>query len=135
MQSSFDAWAAHAVATLTMTPGSDERAWCALFGPGATYEDPVTGRTDDIAAVYAATRATFPDWQMAVGRALGDGRGGVIEWTSSGHLPDGTAVILHACSVVERAPSGEVVRWRDYFDMGEFMAQAAAHGAPPPPSP
>jgi limonene-1,2-epoxide hydrolase len=118
------AWATEAVDTLTMTPTSTDAAWLALFAAGGTYQDPVTGRTDDLASVYAVTRASFPDWSMTVTSARGDDTGGVIEWVSHGHLPDGPKVVLQACSVVTLTPEGRVKAWRDYFDMGEFDRQA-----------
>jgi limonene-1,2-epoxide hydrolase len=116
-------WALGAVDTLTMTPDATDVAWVALFADGGTYQDPVTQRTADVASVFALTRATFADWRMTVTRASGDGGGGAIEWVSSGHLPQGTAVTLHGCSVIALSDQGAVVRWRDYFDMGEFERQ------------
>ena len=113
-----------AVGTLTMTPDSTDAAWLALFAPGGTYQDPVTGQTGDLASVHAVTRASFPDWRMTVTSAVGDEAGGVIEWESHGHLPHGPEVILHGCSVVTLTPAGTVSAWRDYFDMGEFDRQA-----------
>jgi limonene-1,2-epoxide hydrolase len=117
-------WAMSAVGTLTMGPGATDAAWVALFAPAGTYQDPVTARTRDVASVYALTRATFADWRMVVTKASGDGGGGAIEWVSNGHLPHGPAVTLHGCSVIVLNPHGLVVRWRDYFDMGEFERQA-----------
>jgi limonene-1,2-epoxide hydrolase len=107
-----------------MTPDSTDAGWVALFAPGGTYQDPVTARTEDVASVYALTRATFADWAMRVSGASGDARGGTIEWVSHGHLPDGSAVTLHGCSVIHLGPDGLIVRWHDYFDMGEFERQA-----------
>ena len=98
-----------------MSPGATDAAWVALFAPGGTYQDPVTARTEDVAAVYALTRATFADWSMEVQWAGGDGRGGVIEWVSQGHLPNGLAVSLHACSVLHLSAEGLVIRWRRLF--------------------
>jgi limonene-1,2-epoxide hydrolase len=118
-------WASSAVGTLTMAPGASDAAWAALFAPGGTYEDPVTARTEDVASVYALTRATFADWSMAVESAAGDARGGAIEWISQGHLSNGLAVSLHGCSVLHLSADGLVVRWRDYFDMGELARQAS----------
>jgi SnoaL-like domain len=125
------AWATGAVDTLTMTPTSTDGAWRALFAPGGTYQDPVTGKTADLASVYAVTRASFPDWRMTVSGAVGDESGGVIEWVSDGHLPHGPKVILHGCSVIALTPEGTVAAWRDYFDMGEFDRQANAEANPP----
>jgi len=118
------AWAREAVGTLTMTSTSTDTAWLALFTTGGTYQDPVTGTTDDLASVYAVTRASFPDWRMEVTATKGDATGGVIEWVSHGHLPHGPEVVLHACSVITLTPTGRVATWRDYFDMGEFERQA-----------
>jgi hypothetical protein len=117
-------WATDAVRTLTMTPGATDAAWVALFAPGGTYQDAVTARTTDVAAVYRITRASFPDWEMVVTGTWGDIRGGAIEWTSHGHLPHGPSVSLHGCSVIALKGVGLVERWRDYFDMGEFERQA-----------
>jgi SnoaL-like domain len=124
----WEAWAANAVATLTMSPRASDDAWVALFAPGGTYEDPVTARTDDVASVYALTRATFADWSMEVQCAVGDARGGAVEWVSRGHLPNGRPVSLHGCSVLHLSAAGLVLRWRDYFDMGEFERQASPPG-------
>jgi hypothetical protein len=121
-------WAAGAVQTLTMSPGASDDAWVALFAPGDTYEDPVTARTEDVASVHALTGTTFPDWSMAVHSAAGDDRGGAVEWVSRGHLPNGTFVTLHGCSVIHLSTDGLVLRWRDYFDMGEFEQQASPPG-------
>jgi hypothetical protein len=122
-------WATRAVRTLTMSPGASDDAWVALFSPGGTYEDPVTARTEDVASVWALTRSTFPDWSMEVQSAVGDAGGGAIEWVSQGHLPDGRPVSLHGCSVLHLSADGLVLRWRDYFDMGEFERQAPPPGA------
>jgi limonene-1,2-epoxide hydrolase len=117
-------WARRAVDTLTMTPEATDAAWVALFAPGGTYQDPVTACTTDVASVFAVTRATFADWRMTVTGTSGDAGGGAIEWVSGGHLPQGKAVALHGCSVLQLSPEGAVVRWRDYFDLGEFERQA-----------
>ncbi|HWE66846.1 MAG TPA: nuclear transport factor 2 family protein [Acidimicrobiales bacterium] len=122
----WSAWAGHAVGTLTMTPTATDGAWVALFAEGGTYQDPVTTRTTDVASVFAITRASFPDWEMTVTSTVGDEHGGAIEWVSQGHLPHGPAVSLHGCSVITLDERGQVVRWRDYFDLGEFERQAAA---------
>ncbi len=122
------AWAEQAVDTLTMTPSSTDEAWRELFAPDGTYQDAVTAQTVDVASVYAMTRSSFPDWKMTVTSAAGDTQGGFIEWESSGHLPHGPAVTLHACSVIDLSPDGKVTRWRDYFDMGEFTRQAETTG-------
>jgi limonene-1,2-epoxide hydrolase len=124
----FMEWATRAVGTLTMRPGSTDTEWVELFAPGGTYQDAVTARTADVASVYAITRSSFPDWEMTVTSASGDEQGGAVEWVSHGHLPHGPAVTLHGCSVIDLAPDGKVVAWRDYFDMGEFERQA---GSPP----
>jgi hypothetical protein len=120
----WNTWAAAAVNTLTMEPGANNAAWVALFAPSGTYQDPMTAPTTDVAAVYALTRTTFPDWMMLVSSAVGDLDGGAIEWISQGHLPHGPAVTLHGCSVIRLNGDALVVRWRDYFDMGEFTRQA-----------
>jgi hypothetical protein len=60
--------------------------------------------------------------------AAGDVRGGVIEWVSHGHLPHGSEVSLHGCSVIRLGVDGRVMRWRDYFDMAEFERQAQLTG-------
>jgi hypothetical protein len=117
-------WAAHAAATLTMARQPNDEAWIALFASGGTYQDPVTERTSDVAAVFAVTRSTFADWEMTVTAASGDASGGVMEWISKGHLPHGPEVILHGCSVIDLSADAKVLRWRDYFDMGEFTRQA-----------
>jgi hypothetical protein len=119
-------WAVRAVDTLTMTPGASDEAWVNLFAPGGTYEDPVTGRTADVASVFDVTRTSFPDWKMTVTSSAGNRRGGVVEWTSHGHLPHGPEVVLHGCSVIDLSSEGKILRWRDYFDMGEFDRQTAA---------
>ena len=121
-------WATRAVDTLTMTPDATDADWVALFAPGGTYEDPVNARTEDVASVFAMTRATFADWSMRVTTAAGDERGGSIEWDGHGHLPHGPAVTLHGCSVIHTGVGGLVTRWRDYFDLGEFERQARPKG-------
>lgn len=121
-------WATRAVDTLTMTPDATDADWVALFAPGGTYEDPVNARTEDVASVFAMTRATFADWSMRVTTAAGDERGGSIEWDGHGHLPHGPAVTLHGCSVIHSGTGGLVTRWRDYFDLGEFERQARPKG-------
>ena len=73
------------------------------------------------------TRAAFADWSMRVTTTAGDDRGRIIEWVSHGHLPHGPAVTLHGCRSFTGA-GGLVVRWRDYFDMGEFERQARLTG-------
>jgi limonene-1,2-epoxide hydrolase len=118
-------WAPRAVSTLTMTPEATDAEWVNLFAPGGTYQDVVTSRTSDVRSVFAITRSAFPDWEMTVTAARGTGEGGAIEWTSHGHLPHGPEVALHGCSVIDLAPDGKVLRWRDYFDMGEFERQAS----------
>jgi hypothetical protein len=121
-------WATRAVDTLTMTPDATDADWVALFAPGGSYQDPVNDRTEDVASVFAMTRAAFADWSMRVTTTAGDDRGGSIEWVSHGHLPHGPVVTLHGCSVIHCGARGLVVRWRDYFDMGEFERQARLTG-------
>ncbi|HVA05349.1 MAG TPA: nuclear transport factor 2 family protein [Acidimicrobiales bacterium] len=118
-------WANDAVATLAMSSGQGDEAWVGLFAPGGTYQDPVTAQTSDVAAVFAVTRSSFPDWEMTVTSASGDSTGGVMEWIGRGHLPHGPAVVLHGCSVIDLSSEAKVVRWRDYFSMGEFARQAS----------
>jgi hypothetical protein len=122
-------WATQAVSTLTMRTQATDRDWVELFASGGTYQDAVTERTTDVASVFAITRSAFPDWEMTVTATSGDEQGGVIEWTSHGHLPHGPEVVLHGCSVISLTPAGRVLRWRDYFDMGEFNRQAGAPSA------
>ena len=118
-------WATRAVNTLGMAPDVTDEAWVALFAPGGTYQDPMTGRTSDVVSVFAITRSTFADWQMTVTNASGDVHGGAIEWVSHGHLPQGPSVTLHGCSLIHLAEDRRVIRWRDYFDMGEFDRQVS----------
>ena len=121
----FATWASDAVETLTMRPGASAQAWVDLFAPGGTYADPLTEATSDVTAIYAITEATFPDWAMTLAHVRGDHGGGVIEWIGRGHLRTGPLVTLHACSVIDLDTAGLVVRWRDYFDMGEFERDAS----------
>jgi hypothetical protein len=115
-------WARTAEAALDVASRGD---WKGLFAPGATFGDPHTPSTNDLAGVARHTRKIFPDWRQEITRIRG-GRGwAVFEWIGRGTFTmpdvpgDGTPVTIHGATIVEVDGDGLVTSWRDYLDRKE----------------
>lgn len=97
-----------------------------LFAPGALFSDPVNKPTTDLDEIENMTESSFPDWHQEVIGVHGDDRGGAFEWIGRGRLGGTIPIEIHGCTMVDVDTSGQVTRWRDYFDLKEIEEQVAA---------
>lgn len=102
-----------------------EAAW-ALLDARVVYHnvpmEPVVG-PDAVKAVFAMIPMTAMDWQTHAIATTDDGRV-LTERTDRFTLADGRTVALGVMGVFEVA-DGRIAAWRDYFDLGQWMAQMA----------
>ncbi len=52
-----------------------------------------------------------------------DGELGVLEWTSSAQLPNGTDIVYAGVSLLDFDAEGQVQRFSTYYDTGVFQRQ------------
>lgn len=104
-------------------------AW-ALLAPDIVYHNiplaPVTG-PDAVRAVFARIDAEAIDW--IVHASAEAGRHVLNERTDRFRLKDGRWVDLRVMGIFEVVDQ-KITAWRDYFDLGQWMAQMAPSNAP-----
>jgi limonene-1,2-epoxide hydrolase len=104
-----------------------EEAW-ALLDSSVVYHNipmaPVTGR-EAVAAVFAQIPIAAIDWET---HAIAETGGTVLtERTDRFTLKDGRTVALRVMGAFE-VSGGRITRWRDYFDLQQWLAQMAPAG-------
>lgn len=104
-------------------------AW-ALLAPDIVYHNiplaPVTG-PDAVRAAFARIDAEAIDW--IVHASAEAGRHVLNERTDRFRLKDGRWVDLRVMGIFEVVDQ-KITAWRDYFDLGQWMAQMAPSNAP-----
>ncbi len=100
----------------------------ALLDPGIVYHNipmsPVTGPAA-VAAVFAQIPMTAMDWET---HAMAETGGTVLtERTDRFTLRDGRQVSLRVMGAFE-VEGGRITRWRDYFDLNQWLSQMAPRG-------
>lgn len=104
-------------------------AW-ALLAPDIVYHNiplaPVTG-PDAVRAVFARIDAEAIDWIVHASAEAGCHV--LNERTDRFRLKDGRWVELRVMGIFEVVDQ-KITAWRDYFDLGQWMAQMAPSNAP-----
>ncbi len=100
---------------------------CALLAEDVVYDNvpmPTVHGRAAARAFLGQLPATAMDWELHAIAATGDSASGTVltERTDRFTLADGRALAIRVMGAFDVA-GGRITAWRDYFDLGQFMAQ------------
>lgn len=102
---------------------------CALLAADVVYDNvpmPTVHGRAAARAFLGQLPATAMDWEVHAIAATGDAERGTVltERTDRFTLADGRRLEIRVMGAFDVA-GGQISAWRDYFDLGQFMAQMA----------